>query len=218
MRRIVVVSAGLSVPSSTRLLADMLAAAVEGAVTARGSEVEISTIELRPLAHALADHLLTGFPSGELAEAIRLVRGADGLVVVTPVFSASYSGLFKTFFDVLEPGTLDGKPVLIAATAGTARHSLVLEHALRPLFAYLHAVVVPTGVFAASEDFGVSSASDTGSGELHKRVERAAAELAALVTIDLPSGRPFTPTRRSVEDELDEPTPFVELLRRATQG
>ena len=59
------------------------------------------------------------------------------------MFSASYSGLFKTFFDVLEEGTLDGKPVLVAATAGTARHSLVLEHALRPLFAYLHAVVVP---------------------------------------------------------------------------
>ena len=84
------------------------------------------------------------------------VHGADGLVVVTPVFAASYSGLFKTFFDVLDKDALDGKPVLIAATAGTARHSLVLDHALRPLFAYLHAVVVPTGVFAATDDFGTS--------------------------------------------------------------
>ena len=74
-------------------------------------------------------------------------------IVVTPTFSASYSGLFKTFFDVLEEGALDGTPVLIAATGGTARHSLVLELALRPLFSYLHAVVVPTGVFAATEDF-----------------------------------------------------------------
>ena len=91
------------------------------------------------------------------------------------MFAASYSGLFKTFFDVLDKDALDGKPVLVAATAGTARHSLVLEHALRPLFSYLHAVVVPTGVFAATEDFGGTD------GVLQKRVERAAAELAALV-------------------------------------
>ena len=94
--------------------------------------------------------------------------------MVTPVFSASYSGLFKTFFDVLEEGTLDGKPVLVAATAGTARHSLVLEHALRPLFSYLHAVVVPTGVFAATEDFG----NDSG---LQTRIARAAGEVSALL-------------------------------------
>ena len=95
------------------------------------------------------------------------------MIAVTPVFSASYSGLFKTFFDVLEHGALDGTPVLIAATAGTARHSLVLEHALRPLFAYLHAVAVPTGVFAATEDFG--------SPGLSGRIDRAAGELADVV-------------------------------------
>ena len=111
--KIVVVSAGLSVPSSTRLLADKLGDAVERAVGARGQEVDVQHVELRPLAHALADHLLTGFATGELAQAIEAVRHADGLVVVTPVFSASYSGLFKTFFDVLENGMLDGKPVEI---------------------------------------------------------------------------------------------------------
>ena len=149
-QRIVVVSAGLSVPSSTKLLADKLGDAVERAVVARGREVDVQHVELRPLAHALADHLLTGFATGELAKALDLVRAADAVVVVTPVFSASYSGLFKTFFDVLEPGALDGTPVVIAATAGTARHSLVLDHALRPLFAYLRAVVVVTPVFSAS--------------------------------------------------------------------
>lgn len=82
------------------------------------------------------------------------MTAADGLIVVTPVFAASYSGLFKSFFDVIDPDALSGKPVLIAATGGTARHSLVLEHAVRPLFAYLRAVVVPTAVFAASEDWG----------------------------------------------------------------
>ncbi len=152
MTRLVVVSGGLSVPSSTRLLADRLTAA---AVEALG-DVEVDVIELRDLAHQLTDHLLTGFAVRELAEAIAKVREADGLIAVTPVFSASYSGLFKNFFDVLEAGVLDGTPVLVAATAGTARHSLVLEHALRPLFTYLHAVVVPTGVFAATDDFGDS--------------------------------------------------------------
>ena len=212
MRRLVIVSAGLSVPSSTRLLADRLADAVESATGARGSTVEVEHVELRPLAHPLADHLLTGFASGDLADAIAKVRRADGLVFVTPVFSASYSGLFKTFVDVLEPGMLDGKPVLVAATGGTARHSMVLDHALRPLFSHLRAVVVPTGVFAASEDFG-----RTDEGHLDKRVRRAAGELAALMGIDAqPDEQPFTDDRRSVEDQFDDPTPFEELLRRAS--
>ncbi len=176
-RTIAVVTAGLSDPSSTRLLADLLAEATSRELTARGADVRVEVIELRPLAHALTDHLLTGFATGDLATALRTVAGADGVIAVTPVFSASYSGLFKTFFDVLETGALDGTPVLVAATAGTARHSLVLEHALRPLFSYLHAVVVPTGVFAASEDWGAAGAD----GALKRRVDRAAGELAALV-------------------------------------
>ena len=217
-RSVVVVSAGLSVPSSTRLLADKLGSAVERAVGARGSRVELRQVELRPLAHALADHLLTGFAAGELAQAQEAVRRADALVVVTPVFSASYSGLFKTFFDVLEPGTLDGKPVVVAATAGTARHSLVLDHALRPLFAYLHAVVVPTGVFAASEDFGAAAGVSGAESPLDKRVDRAAAELAALLDAAGPDAVETSvgpAARRSVADELAAPTPFEQLLREA---
>ncbi|MBO9522171.1 MAG: NAD(P)H-dependent oxidoreductase [Nocardioidaceae bacterium] len=174
VRRIVVITAGLSDPSSTRLLADLLRDATREALSVREVPAEVEVVELRPLAHALTDHLLTGFASGDLAEAQRKVAEADAVIAVTPVFSASYSGLFKTFFDVLEQGALDGTPVLVAATAGTARHSLVLEHALRPLFSYLHAVVVPTGVFAATEDFGSRS-------ELDRRIARAAGELADLV-------------------------------------
>jgi FMN reductase len=128
------------------------------------------------------------------------VRDADALVAVTPVFSASYSGLFKSFFDVLEEGSLDGKPVLLGATAGTARHSLVLELALRPLFAYLRADVVATAVFAASEDFGVTGPA----GGLSARVERAGRELA-----DRVRGR----TRTVTVDPFENPTPFEELLR-----
>ena len=201
MTSIVVVSAGLGVPSSTRLLADRLTAATAEAV----GVVTVTNVELRDLAHQLTNHLLTGFPDLALATAIDAVRRADALIVVTPVFAASYSGLFKTFFDVLEEGTLDGKPVLVAATAGTARHSLVLEHALRPLFSYLHAVVVPTGVFAATEDFGNSG--------LDARIARAAGELAALLGT---RGSAVAPpaARRTVEDDFADPIPFELLLQQ----
>ncbi|MEU6776992.1 FMN reductase [Streptomyces sp. NPDC046759] len=167
--KLVVVSAGLSVPSSTRLLADRLAAAVD-----RRTPVDLQVVELRELAVEIAHNFTNGFPGKGLAAAQDAVAGAEGLIVVTPVFSASYSGLFKSFFDVLDKDALVGKPVLIAATGGTARHSLVLEHALRPLFVHLRAVVVPTGVYAASEDWGEEG--------LPGRIERAAGELAGLMT------------------------------------
>ncbi|MER5524274.1 FMN reductase [Streptomyces sp. NPDC002677] len=168
--KLVVVSAGLSVPSSTRLLADRLAAAVGR----QAAGVEVEVVELRDLAVEIAHNFTNGFPGRRLAAALEAVTEADGVIAVTPVFTGSYSGLFKSFFDVLDKEALVGKPVLIAATGGTARHSLVLEHALRPMFAYLRAVVVPTGVYAASEDWGAEG--------LEARIERAAGELAALMT------------------------------------
>ncbi|MPY47465.1 FMN reductase [Streptomyces acidicola] len=177
--KLVAVSAGLSTPSSTRLLADRLASSVHGALVAHGHEVEIHVIELRELAVAIANNLVTGFPPPQLAAAIDTVTASSGLITVTPVFTASYSGLFKSFFDLIDPEALSGKPVLIAATGGTARHSLVLEHALRPLFAYLRATVVPTAVYAASEDWG--SGGDAYTEGLPGRMERAGAELAALM-------------------------------------
>jgi FMN reductase len=144
--------------------------------------------------------MLTGFAGPELATAIDEVVKADGLIAATPIFSASYSGLFKTFFDVLEPDALAGKPVLIAATAGTARHSLALEHVVRPLFSYLHAVVVPTTVFAASEDWGRKTDSVEA---LSERVERGARELARLVASD---------QRPAPVDPYDDVTSFEDLL------
>ena len=198
-RTIAVVTAGLSQPSSTRLLADRLAAAVDRALRLHDETVQVEVVELRDLAQDLTNNLLTGFPSPALEAAIDIVTKADALVAVTPVFSASYSGLFKTFFDVLDKEALAGKPVLAAATAGTARHSLVIDSAMRPLFAYLRALVVPTGVFAASEDFG-----STASGALSERIDRAARELAELVV----GARATAPV-----DPFENPTPFEDLLR-----
>ena len=200
-----VVSAGLSQPSSTRLLADRLTASVTEQLHDKGHDVLVEVVELRPLAHALADHLVTGFPGPELEAAISTVSRADALVAVTPIFTASYSGLFKTFFDVLDKDALAGKPTVIAATAGTARHSLALEHALRPLFAYLRAVVVPTAVFAATEDFG-----DTSDNRLGERVDRAGAELVAVLAPREASRKPTPPP---ADQGFDDVTPFEQLLR-----
>jgi FMN reductase len=173
-RTLVVISAGLGRPSSTRLLADQLSAAAVAAAAPLGLRPDVRVIELRDLAHDITDHLLTGFAPAALAAAQDAVASADALIAVTPVFTASYSGLFKAFFDVLDKDALAGKPVLMAATAGTARHSLVLEHALRPMFSYLRADVVPTAVFAATGDWG----GDAADGTLRARVTRAAGELA----------------------------------------
>jgi FMN reductase len=172
-RTLVVVSAGLSQPSSTRLLADQLSATAGGAAADLGVQLDIRVIELRDLAHDLMNHLLTGFPPAALKDALSAVESADALIAVSPIFTASYSGLFKSFFDVLDREALVDKPVLIAATGGTARHSLALEHAIRPMFAHLRAVTVPTAVFAATDDWG-----DTAEGALRGRIDRAAAELA----------------------------------------
>jgi FMN reductase len=202
MTSIVVISAGLSVPSSTRLLADSLGTVTQRRLAALGQDSTVDVVELRELAHLITDHALTGFPTGPLADAVRRVAEADAIVAVTPVYTGSYSGLFKMFFDVLEDGTLEGKPVLIAATAGTARHSLVLEFALRPLFAYLRADVVPTAVFAASSDFGATG-TGLGGGSLSTRIDRAAGELADKV---LRRGTTLP------DDPFADPTPFEDLL------
>jgi FMN reductase len=197
-RTIAVVSAGLGQPSSTRLLADQLATAT---ARARPAGTQIVTIELRELAHDIVNSLLTGFPSPALTEAIGQVVRADGLIAVTALYNGSYNGLFKSFFDVLDPAALASKPVLIGATGGTARHSLALEHAIRPLFSYLRAVTVPTAVFAATEDWGSADSSDRA---LTTRIDRAGAELAALIS-------PRPPAAEA--DPYASARPFEQLLR-----
>ncbi len=221
-RRIAVISAGLSQPSSTRLLADRLADAGRSALSVRGQQVEVEVIELRPLAHEITNAMLTGFAAGPLTAALDTLAAADGLIAVSPVFQASYAGLFKSFVDVAtigRPELLRGTPTLLGATAGTTRHSLVLESAMRPLFSYLGALTVPTAVFAAAEDWGSAGSSRPtastrtpaqGEDELSIRIGRAAAEFA-----DLVGGRPArpdSPTRST--DTFGEGVDFAALLGR----
>jgi len=198
-RTLVVVSAGLSQPSSTRLLADRLAAASVTAADGLGVRLGTQVIELRDLAHDLMNHLLTGFPPAALKRALDAVEAADAVIAVTPIFNASYSGLFKSFFDVLDKDALTDKPVLIAATGGTARHSLALDHAIRPMFTYLQAVTVPTSVFAATDDWGGDESQD----QLRGRVNRAAGELAREINRREPA---------TVQDPFALTTSFDQLL------
>jgi FMN reductase len=219
MTRLAVVTAGLSQPSSTRLLADRLAEAVDRAPATgpadrrsadpettdveSASPTDVVVVELRELAHDVVNNLITGFPPPALARALEQIAAADGLIAVTPIFNASYSGLFKSFFDVLDPESLRGKPVLIAATGGSQRHSLVLEHAVRPLFSYLHAFVVPTSVYAASADWGTV---ESGSA-LAVRIDRAGAELAELI-----SSRTGAAKGGGLQDGYSRVPSFIDLL------
>jgi FMN reductase len=190
-RRIVTVTAGLSTPSSSRLLADRLSTAVLRDLDERGVQAVVTTIELREYARDLTDTLITGFPSLRLESMLADVAAADGFIAVSPIFSTSYSGLFKTFIDVLDPKALAGTPVLIGANAGTARHSLAIDYAIRPLFAYLHADAVPTGVFAASSDWGDAGGDDIR--PLQERIDRAAGELGLAVSLRHPRPAPVDP-------------------------
>ncbi|WP_380164349.1 CE1759 family FMN reductase [Jannaschia sp. R86511] len=199
-RRVVVISGGLSETSATRRLADRLAAATTEALSGLGLSVEVTVVDLRERAHDITNATLTGFASPDLQTDLDAVLAADGVIAVTPVYSGSYTGLFKSFVDLLGQAAFDGTPVLLAATAGTSRHSLALDHALRPLFSYLRALTVPTGVFAASEDWGGDG---DAAGALAGRVQRAAGELAGLIAAREP---------KQVTDAFDTAPSFTDLL------
>jgi FMN reductase len=170
---LVVVSAGTSDPSSTQLLADRTAQRVAALAESRGATVRTRAIDLRSLATDITTALTSQLVTPRLQEAVDALGAADGIIAAAPVYKAGPSGLFTSFFHVLDNDLLIGKPVVLAATAGTARHALVVDDQMRPLFAYLRTLPVPTSLFAAPEDWG--------DGSLNKRVDRAAFELVALM-------------------------------------
>lgn len=199
-RKIVVITAGLSQPSSSRMLADALAKSTTEALELDGVTAEVTTIELREHAHAVTDMLLTRFASPELREVIDQVKSADGIIAVTPIFTAGPSGLFKSFIDLFTSNDFDGKPVLLGATGGTARHTMVVESAIRPLFTYLRADLATTAVFAATDDWsGVDEANP-----LPNRLKRAGSEFARIV------GNYVNP---GAFDEFDAAPSFIDLLQ-----
>lgn len=174
--KVVVISAGASEPSSTRLLAERITARVAARAEQRGRLVETTVIDLRTLASEVSSALVSQLAGPKLTAAVEALGSADGLVVSTPVYKAAASGLLTSFFQVLDNDLLIAKPVVLAATAGTARHALVVDEQLRSLFAFLRTMTVPTSLFAASEDWADPA--------LNKRIDRAAIELVLLMESD----------------------------------
>lgn len=171
-KSLLVISAGTSDPSSTTLLATKAAAQAAEVAQEAGINLTVRTIELRPLARDVVDALVSQSVSKQLQEAVDAAGAADALIVATPVYKANPNGLLTSFFQVLDNDLLIGTPVLLAATAGSARHALVVDDQMRGLFAYMRAATVPTALFAAPEDWG---------NKLKERTGRAAAELVALI-------------------------------------
>ena len=209
-RHLAVVSGGMSDPSSTRKLADRLTEAATAALSDQGIVPEVHVIELRLLATDIAEAMVSPARSDALQQALAEVEQADGIIAASPTFKASYSGLFKSFWDLVEDGTVTNVPVLLGATGGTARHSLMIDTALRPLFSYLRTKVMPTAVFAASDDWGqVEGGSDsTRTTPLQSRVRAAGLDFAEV------AGRlPARPRRTTAESAPLEVIPFDQLLR-----
>jgi FMN reductase len=171
--RLAVVSGGTSDPSSTRLLADRAADRVVALADRRGHKVTISVIDLREISGDISNALVSQLITPRLQQAITALGEADGVIAAAPVYKAGPSGLFTSFFHVLDNDLLIGKPVVLAATAGTARHALVPDDQMRPMFAYLRALTVPTSLFAAPEDWSDPA--------LNQRIDRAASELVLLM-------------------------------------
>ena len=224
-KSVVVISGGLGTPSSSSLLGQQIGENIAAQLAAAGVQADVSNIELREHAGEITNNMLTGFAAPGLQKVIDAVVNADVLVAVTPVFTASVSGLFKSFLDILDPKSLNGKPVVLAATAGTQRHQLAVDYAMRPIFSYLRAQIMPTTVFAASEDFGGQGLTGT----LADRARRVAREVVLALSMnegefsadaDLGHTRSIAPSVSEFADPDDELSslPFEAMLANLKSG
>ena len=173
MAEIIGFAGSLSAPSRTKALVELATQQ-----SARLSGMTAAVFDLSDLGTQFgAAQDLTKLDSRAHAVIDRIVA-ADALVIGSPVYKGSYTGLFKHLFDLMEPDALKGKPVLLTATGGGYRHALVIEHQLRPLLGFFEAATVATGVYASSEDFtdGLPT-----SPALMTRLENAAVQLASAI-------------------------------------
>eukprot|EP01136_Pigoraptor_vietnamica_P017776 Opistho-1_new@63401 len=146
--RVVAVSGSLHEPSKTTALVRAITAAV-----AERAEVEAQLIELTRIGPGLAGALQRDQLPPEVEAQLQAIESADLLIVGSPVYRASFTGLFKHLFDFVGQYDLVGTPVLLAATGGGEKHALIIEHQLRPLFAFFQALTLPVGVYASNTDF-----------------------------------------------------------------
>ncbi|AWH45764.1 FMN reductase [Stenotrophomonas sp. ZAC14A_NAIMI4_1] len=139
----------------------------------------VTLVELAPIARSLGQSLSRAEASPEVEQALATVESADLLVVAAPVYRGSYPGLFKHLVDFIELDALVDTPVLLAATGGSERHALVIDHQLRPLFSFLQAHTLPIGVYATPADFAGAQVNSTAlQARIELAAERAAGHLA----------------------------------------
>ncbi|WGY73230.1 FMN reductase [Burkholderia cepacia] len=145
---VVAISGSLQRPSRTLALTNEIVAALGAALP-----IDTRLIELGEIGSRLAGALTRAQVPADLEALIRTIETADALVVASPVYRASYTGLFKHLFDLVRHDALVDVPVLLAATGGSERHALVIDHQLRPLFSFFQARTLPIGVYASESDF-----------------------------------------------------------------
>ncbi|MGO8101298.1 FMN reductase [Rhizobium leguminosarum] len=165
-------SGNLARPSSTRRFVESVTQSL-----AKQSGLQHAVFDVEDLGTSLAAARSVEELDPAARKVIRTIIEAEALVIGSPTYKGSYTGLFKHVFDLLDPADLRGKPVILTATGGGDRHSLVVEHQLRPLFAFFEAFVLPTAIYASSRDFtdGIPSTAILG------RVNQALAEASVLV-------------------------------------
>jgi len=153
---IVAVSGSLHSPSKTTVLVreilDGFATAIRSGV---GNDLEVEThlIELSDIGREFSGALSRADLSPIAEDALRSIESATLLIVASPVYRASFTGLFKHVFDFVGQYALIDKPVLLAATGGSDRHALIIDHQFRPLFSFFQAITLPIGVYASDTDF-----------------------------------------------------------------
>jgi FMN reductase len=169
-QRIIGFSGSLSSPSRTRALVDLAVSR-----TARRFGCTAATYEIADLQPSLGQAQSIAQLDSLSRMILDTILSADALVVGTPVYKGSFTGLFKHMIDLMDPAALAGKPVLLTATGGGSRHALVIEHQLRPLFGFFEAATLPTGVYAEPSDFHEGQPA---SGALLARLDRAVDQFA----------------------------------------
>ena len=146
--KVVAVSGSVQRPTRTLVLLKALIAGL-----AQKLPIELHLIELSEVGPQFAGVLRREDLPAAVEADLQAIETANLLIAASPVYRASYTGLFKHLFDFVEQYALVGQPVLLAATGGGERHALIIEHQLRPLFSFFQALTLPLGVYASSADF-----------------------------------------------------------------
>jgi FMN reductase len=191
--RVVSVSGSLSTASRTSLLVKAVVRSIASVISA-----ETRCLELGQLGPLVGPHLQRESLPREAEQALAWVENAHIIVAGSPVYKGAYTGLFKHFFDFVDPAALVDIPVVLAATGGSDRHALVVEHALRPLFSFFRAHTIPTSLYATADAFKDDEIIDPGLRERVALAAQQAVHLANVPTVRRKAERTVNASTRSV--------------------